>query len=246
MPSLSVVVPHWPLDAETDAALRRCVASFPPECERIVVFNDGTGYARNVNVGLRLARGDYVAVANNDAELAGGDVYDLCVPGTVTSPLVIGARQGWGESIEPGGFHGCFWVVPREVLERVGLLDETLGRAYFEDDDLLARLRLAGVPTRQVASVRIRHVGALTTAKLPEHRDWLAASERRFEAKWGRLPEPRNRYRRRAGEPAWHFCQNCPDWPADAFEEAPPPLAEDAVECPRCAELRGAAGCAFY
>ena len=58
MPRLSIVIPHWPLDAETDDALRRCVASFPPECERIVVVNDGTGFARNANIGLRLASGD--------------------------------------------------------------------------------------------------------------------------------------------------------------------------------------------
>ena len=94
MPTLSVVVAHWPLDEEANTALGRCVASFPPECERIVVVNDGTGYGRNVNVGLRLASGDYIAVLNNDCRLDGGDVYDLCVPETVTSPLVIGERQG--------------------------------------------------------------------------------------------------------------------------------------------------------
>jgi glycosyltransferase involved in cell wall biosynthesis len=117
VPTLSVVVPHWPLDEETSEALRFCVSSFPPECERIVVVNDGTGYGHNVNIGLRLASGDYIAVVNNDCRLTEGDIYDLCVPDTVASPLVIGARQGFGESLEPGGFHGSFWVVSRAVLE---------------------------------------------------------------------------------------------------------------------------------
>lgn len=121
--------PALPIDEEVDAALRRCVASFPPECERIVVVNDGTGYG--VNVGLRLATGDFVAVVNNDCALDGGDVYDLCIDGEVTSPLVIGERQGFGESIEPGGFHGAFWVIPRPVLEQVGVLDERFERAYW-------------------------------------------------------------------------------------------------------------------
>jgi GT2 family glycosyltransferase len=243
MRTLSVVIPHWPIDGETDEALRRCVASFPTGCERIVVVNEGTGYARNVNIGLRLARSEFVAVVNNDAELAAGNVYDLCVPGSVTSPLVIGSRQGWGESIEPGGFHGCFWVAPRDVLERVGMLDDELGRAYFEDDDLLVRLRAAGVPTRQVPSVQIRHVGALTTAKFPEHRDWLDASAQRFEAKWGFLPDPRARYRRERGAQAWHFCQNCSGWPTEAYDETP---TLDGPECDECAALRAARGCAFY
>lgn len=129
VPTLSLVIPHWPLDEETNEALRRCVSSFPVECERIVVVNEGTGYARNVNTGLRLATGDYIAVVNNDCCLADGDVYDLCLPETVTSPLVIGERQGFGESLEPGAFHGCFWVVPQGVLDCVGLLDERFERA---------------------------------------------------------------------------------------------------------------------
>jgi len=101
VPTLSVVIPHWPLDEETNEALRSCVSSFPPECERIVVVNDGTGYGHNVNIGLRLASGDYIGVVNNDCRLNEGDVYDLCVPDAVTSPLVIGERQGFGESLEP-------------------------------------------------------------------------------------------------------------------------------------------------
>ena len=157
------------------------MASFPPECERVIAVNDGTGYGRNVNLGLRLATGDYIAIVNNDCRLADGDVSDLCVPETVTSPLIIGERQGFGESIEPGGFHGCFWVVPRPVLDRVGLLDERFEWGYWEDDDYIARLHEAGIPTRQVPSVRVKHVGGLTTVKVPEHRVWLERNEQVFK-----------------------------------------------------------------
>jgi GT2 family glycosyltransferase len=76
-------------------------------------------------------------------------VYDLCVEETVTSPLIVGEREGFGESLEPGAFHGCFWVVPRTVLDRVGLLDARFERAYWEDDDFLTRVRQAHIPTRQ-------------------------------------------------------------------------------------------------
>jgi hypothetical protein len=199
-----------------------------------------------VNAGLRVASGDYVAVVNNDCALAGGNVYDLCVRETVTSPLIVGERQGFGESIEPGGFHGCFWVVPRPVLDRVGLLDERFEFAYWEDDDYLTRLHAAGIPTRQVPSVRVRHVGGLTTVKIPEHREWLARNEERFAAKWGRVPPPIARYRRAAGSSVWHFCQNCPDWPAGEHEDAPPPIPPGGVECTACASLRDTKECAFY
>jgi GT2 family glycosyltransferase len=184
---LSVVVPHWPLDEEVNQALNTCLASLPGDCEKIVVVNEGTGFARNVNIGLRLATGDYVAVVTNDSRLVQGDVYDLCVPRTVTSPLVL-EKPG----VEPGGFHGAFWVAPREVLDSVGLLDERFAGAFFEDDDYLERLRRAGIPTKQVASVQVwsRRIG-LTMSKLPDKgQGWLRANQRRFEEKWGWVPPP--------------------------------------------------------
>jgi hypothetical protein len=187
MTLLSVVVPHWPLDAEIDEALRACLTSLPRDCEKIVVVNQGTGFALNVNTGLRLATSAYLAVVTNDSRVVEGNVYDLCVPGTVTSPFVL-EKPG----IEPGGFHGAFWVAPREVLDQVGLLDEGFAGAFFEDNDYLERLRQAGIPTRQVASVRVwsRRIG-LTMSKLPDKgKGWLATNERRFEEKWGWVPKP--------------------------------------------------------
>ena len=53
---LSVVVPHWPIDDEVDEALRRCLASLPADCEKLVIVNEGTGFARNVNLGLQIGR----------------------------------------------------------------------------------------------------------------------------------------------------------------------------------------------
>jgi GT2 family glycosyltransferase len=184
---LSVVVPHWPLDDEVDEALRRCLASLPEDCERLVIVNEGTGFARNVNLGLRLAAGDFVAVVGNDSRVVEGDVYELCVPGKVASPLVEG-KPG----IEPGGFHGAFWVAPRDVIERVGPLDERFEGAFFEDDDYLERLRAEGIPTVQIASVRVEssRIG-LTMSKIPERAEaWYAANERRFAQKWGWTPPP--------------------------------------------------------
>ena len=160
----------------------------------------------------------------------------------VTSPLVIGERAGYGEAIEPGGFHGSFWVAPRGVLDRIGGLDERFENAYWEDDDFLTRLRVAGVPTRQIRSVHVKHVGGLTTVKVPEHREWLARNERLFEEKWGREASPIARFRRVVPSDVWHFCQNCPDWPADGYEDIPPPLPPAGRECARCADLRSGGG----
>jgi hypothetical protein len=187
MARLSVVIPHWPIDAEVDEALRSCVVSLPADCEKLVIVNDGTGFAPNVNRGISLAAGDFIAVVTNDTRVIDGDVYDLCLPGTVASPVVL-EKPG----IESGGFHGAFWVAPREVLQRVGPLDERFEGAFFEDDDYLARLEQAGIPRRQVTKVRAvsRRVG-LTMSKLGDEPDaWFAANQRRFAEKWGWVPPP--------------------------------------------------------
>jgi hypothetical protein len=184
---LSVVVPHWPIDDEVDEALHRCLASLPADCEKLVIVNQGSGFAPNVNLGLRLGSGDFVGVTGNDTRVVEGDVYELCVPGTVASPVVEG-KPG----VEPGGFHGAFWVAPREVIERVGPLDERFEGAFFEDDDYLERLRKAGVPTMQVATVRVEssRIG-LTMSKVQEQAEaWYAENERRFTEKWGWTPPP--------------------------------------------------------
>ena len=184
---LSAVIPHWPLDAEVDEALRACLVSLPFDCEKIVVVNQGTGFAVNVNIGLRLATGDYLAVVTNDSRLVEGDLHELCIPGTVASPVVL-EKPG----IEPGGFHGAFWVAPRDVIERVGFLDERFEGAFFEDNDYLARLSQADIPRKQVASVRVwsRRIG-LTMSKLSDAgQGWFAANQRRFEEKWGWVPPP--------------------------------------------------------
>src|SRR5438552_18935704 len=117
MPLLSVVVPHWPIDEEVDAALADCLASLPHDCEKLVIVNEGTGYARNVNRGLRLAQGEYVAVVGNDTRVVDGNVYDLCVPNVATSPEGLG-RPG----VQTRGLHGTFWCAHHPGLDRLGVL----------------------------------------------------------------------------------------------------------------------------
>lgn len=139
----------------------------------------------------------------------------------------------------------CFWVLPRPVLNRVGRLDERFEWGYWEDDDYLARLHQAGIPAKRVASVRVNHIGGLTTTKVPEHKDWLERNEQVFKEKWGRGSPPLARYRRVHGSAIWHFCQNCQDWPVADYEDAPSPFP-GGPECARCASLRDRKECAFF
>jgi hypothetical protein len=75
-PRLSAVIPHWPLDEELDQALRVCLDSLPPDCEKIVVVNEGTGFAVNLNIGLALATGVIERVGLLDERFEGAFFED--------------------------------------------------------------------------------------------------------------------------------------------------------------------------
>jgi GT2 family glycosyltransferase len=175
---LSAVIPHWPMKPEIhDPLLERCVKSLPRVDEVVVVVNDGIGFAKAVNRGMRLAKGDFIAVLNNDVVWESGNIADLCIPGTVTSPLLNDSRQD---------FWGCFFVVPRDIYERVGGLDEGYGMAYFEDDDYILTLRAAGIPMRNVDTCRTKSEGGLTFNHLDhkEKSEMFIRNRDRFHSKW--------------------------------------------------------------
>jgi GT2 family glycosyltransferase len=206
------------------------------------MINDGTGFGPNVNRGLVLATGEFIAVAGNDTWVVGGDVSDLCLAETVTSPLVIGDVPGIAPPLEPEGFHGCFWVAPRSVLNRVGLLDERFEHGFYEDNDFVARLRESNIETRLVRSVRVRHVGGLTMLKLgTQPREWLARNEQIFREKWGWTPSPTVIFRSLRNGETWHYCRNCPDWPDQHYvEQAEIP---EGPQCVRCRSIWDAGQC---
>lgn len=171
--SLSVVIPHMPYSQEIEEKLSACVASLSGYNELILVVNDGIGYARAVNKGLRLAKGDHILVCNNDLVIE-GDIRELCSPDAVTSPLVNNTPQD---------FHGCCYCLPRWVYERVGELDEQFEVGYFEDDDYRKRLEQAGISTRLVRTVKVTHAGGSTIKTFGEQKVF-EANKKRFNDKW--------------------------------------------------------------
>jgi GT2 family glycosyltransferase len=80
----------------------------------------------------------------------------------------------------------------REVLEKVGDLDEAFGIGMFEDDDYALRIRKAGLRVVCAEDAYVHHVGQGSFGKLSrEEYDRIWKENRaRFEAKWGRPWKP--------------------------------------------------------
>ena len=88
-------------------------------------------------------------------------------------PSSIGHQQEKASFVHPGrifGASGGAALYRREMLERIGLLDERFG-AYFEDSDLNFRARLAGYEAHYAPEAILHHLGS---ASLDERHTWRA------------------------------------------------------------------------
>lgn len=178
--SISVVIPHCP-SGEHDALLKRCLESLPPLAERIVVVNEKNtiGFTKAVNYGLRIATGDYVMVVNNDIVWKEGLLEDLCVADVITSPKMNG---------QPQVFWGCFFVIPRSIIDRIGLLDERF-YLYCSDTDLVMRAKQERVELRSIQSCNIETEGGRTTCRIDGREAIDFSDTQKFVAKWKIRPD---------------------------------------------------------
>ncbi|MEA2471953.1 MAG: hypothetical protein QOE38_2952 [Thermoleophilaceae bacterium] len=176
---LTVVIPT--LDAASER-VRACVSAIQARTEGpydIVLIDNGAppqGFTAPVNAGLRAARGRYAVVMNDDVEVLPGwwpplrDALDAGA--SVTFPVTIdGAMRT--------DFAAWCFAVSRDALERFeaesGEFFDPRFRVWYQDTDLLARLRAAGSPPVCIDGSRIRHGLSETVASDdPELRAWIS------------------------------------------------------------------------
>jgi glycosyltransferase involved in cell wall biosynthesis/predicted Zn-dependent protease len=106
-------------------------------------------------------------------------------------------RQFSGQALEAERLVGFCLLLRRDVLDRVGVLDERFSLGYFEDDDLSVRVGRAGYRLVVAQEVFIHHYGGRTFAGLGlDAHQQLHENFAKFKEKWGeeqtrhyRLPE---------------------------------------------------------
>lgn len=95
-------------------------------------------------------------------------------------------RQFAGKALRVERLTGFCLLVRREVLAKVGALDERFGVGFFEDDDLCLRAREAGFELRVALDAYIHHFGSRTFRALGiDTARALEENLQRFRAKWG-------------------------------------------------------------
>lgn len=194
---LSVVVPT--LDA-AGARVRACVRALQRHTDvpyELILVDNGAppqGFTAPVNAGLRAARGAFLVVCNDDVLVDPG--WWAPLRAALTDPhdpaAVVFPRTVDGAMRED--FAAWCFAFGRDTLDTFAAAPgEFLHpdmKVWFQDTDLLQRLRSAGRPPRLVATSTVRHGLSETVASPdPQLRAWIDAQIRRdracFEAHHG-------------------------------------------------------------
>lgn len=197
LPELTVVIPT--LDAASDR-VRACVAAVQARTEvphQIVLIDNGAppqGFTAPVNSGLRAAETPYAVVMNDDVEPQSGwwpPLKEALDGGaTVAFPLTEG---GWFRT----DFSAWCFALKRKTLDELahapGELFDPRFRVWYQDTDLLTRLRAIGRPPQLVRESRIRHgLSQTVESEDPALRAWVEHTIREdraaFELKHPSVP----------------------------------------------------------
>lgn len=172
-------------------------------------LKDNLGFGPGMNIGYRVAKGEFVCFLNDDIVLPQGwadCLIESCGEGvshpglwpfdTMDDPVDgkierLNAHQESRKEIgvtQSGGFGACF--VARKstfdaVLEDGKVFDEQFRIAMFEDTDLWKRMGKAERPIVCDNRAYVYHVGNGTVGKIMEFHEAYKENEAKYKAKWG-------------------------------------------------------------
>jgi GT2 family glycosyltransferase len=179
MTTLSVVIPYMESYPEKRDLLKNTCKTFTGADEIIIVSNWREGYAKPINKGLAIAKGDFIVVMNDDLTWDGKSLKRLCDPEAVVSPMVNG---------RPQDYYGCAWCMPRWVYEKMGGMDEGYEISYFDDEDFWQTMKKLGIKHYCNTEVEVTTKGGATLDKMPDRNQFFEKNRLRFIEKWGYDP----------------------------------------------------------
>jgi GT2 family glycosyltransferase len=202
-----IVVDNGSTDGTADF-LRSC-----PDVQ-LIAFSQNRGFAAACNAGLKASRGEYLVLLNNDIFVTPSWLTNLarvldCRPdvGMVlpATNLTVGPQllqvfysdletmlrfAGNYNRSDPARWHEVLrlpdycLMLRREMLDKVGYLDEQFAPGYYEDDDYSFRARKAGLRLIFAADTFVHHFSDVTTAGVDKGGTMGEINRGRFLKKW--------------------------------------------------------------
>lgn len=185
---------------------------------KLVLNDENLGFAAGNNAGIRASTGEVVVLLNNDTYVTPGWLSGLVghlrrnpalgIVGPVTNNIGNEARidVSYGDMQQMRtvtrrwtarhprmltasrvvAFFCC--AIPRDVIEKVGLLDEAFGQGFFEDDDYCQRIQAIGREVAIADDIFVHHHLSASFSLLREERrrELFECNRAIYERKWGR------------------------------------------------------------
>lgn len=149
--------------------------------------NAGVGPAWNRGIVQAAEAGcEYAVIVNDDVVLPSGMIGRLTE--RLTGRRAIVSPTNVTGVCHPRGLNfWCFAIKPREFIQQYGLFDENFAPAYYEDDDMAYRVRLAGGVIETIADTAYHQVmGTQSMDSVPVvGYDVWDKNEKYYAEKWG-------------------------------------------------------------
>lgn len=188
------------IDNGSDTATQKYIKEFQAGKKNVTIIrnDDNIGWVRAVNQGLLESRSPYVCFMNNDTIVRTDnwirkliDVAEMDPDiGLVNPSFDIKCKKKSGRPfIEVDFCRGYCVLIKREVLGRIGLLDESYGLGYYDDDDYSVRAIRAGFQCVRADDVIVEHLRDSTFSDIfhdEKRRILHEANKKLFYSKWGR------------------------------------------------------------
>jgi len=204
---------HYPfrlivIDNASDDPARTMLRDLRDDGMVLMRNEENLGFIKAVNQGMRYSDAEYVCILNNDvivtsgwleetiAVLSGNPDIGVANPSSNTScqfpgnegidAYAVKLRELSGQYQELYRARGFAMVIKREVIGKIGYLDERYGAGYFDDTDYSKRAQASGYKTVRAKAAYVFHLENRSFNKVKETPEIFRENEKKFNAIWGR------------------------------------------------------------
>lgn len=156
---------------------------------------ENKGIATSWNDGIKIARGEYIAIVNDDITVQKGwlealsNALDFDEDYFVSAPAVQGQTYGIGIEENHDWFPGYCFMLKRETIDTMGLFDEQFTPFNYEDTDYWTRVLKSGKKLVRNYTTEITHIGGDVLHKL-KYDEVSTINKEKFVKKHGFDPIP--------------------------------------------------------
>lgn len=151
------------------------------------------GFAKAVNQGLQAALyhgAEWLIVSNNDIVFLDDWAATAKAAWNEQTGIISShlhdhdpEHKAGRQVADVGLMFGALWLVHRQTIDKVGMLDIGYERGMFEDKDWFQRIQAAGLDL--IKAGWCRHIGNATWGKLPHQYEIYVQNMERYKARWG-------------------------------------------------------------